>query len=1395
MPTYDKLHSYTQEKAFSLVKIGAKSPVLDVEFNEMQAIMAETRAAIVRQMVPSGIPETLSALTYGSSSLLNAIKMAKQAAIVNGYQVIMDMANGEATGQNKITLSDPPASGIQDALVFYEAWSQEVAVGQPVYKNGGVNSGVVSADDEIDASGNLKADTRIGAETARRIQLRWRIRVVDNVDFATYPEGLNHTVVVKAQGGALAPDNNYTFALQSSDPGLYRSGDGSTGAKTALNTVDGYVYAIPLFRVKRRNNTAYSASNPRGGQSYYNLGSVVFGSTVEPLKNGQCTVGNNYNTLQVGDIFEHNSTPTTYKFKVVSKDGGSTITVTNLGTSSLAGGYTNTLGIKSVRPDGLYSNIIDARDIIDLRHKVSLTGFNFNQILDENFDKLLRGDLLTKDTKQMLKIYHGVSGLTSDANTLLMCRFDGSPDGVAGVDGGTSVTAVKVGAGSPTYKPGVAGQAIDCASNFAYDYSITVNSTTGTIEFFIEPDSRTSIQGLFSLAINGNAAVYAEMMADGTDRIRFNFYNNDGTVGKTMYAVAKTGLRTKIKLTWDNGIITLKANDTQVDQQSFTLRTGVINSVRIFGVLSGTYFDGRVDEFRVSDIVRTIETQVPADVAAGYAQIMPAFNGQRRIYSDALTGQYTVGFARGAGSGHSVGITATQSISGQWNAGVKQIETATVVGTITTAGNATVIVTATGMTGSPKTLSVAVALNDDASTVASKIRTDLSGDVNVGAFFDVSGTGADVILTAKAVAANDATMNISIDNGTCAGLTPAPTSANTRAGNTTSDTIKAKSLGREVISGVIDADTALTKIMAYVSGAGTNTFVIDVEDVSKLIVGDTFRVFANGVVTGSVWTVSSITGNRVTCSLDVASGWGSEYTGGLIYETTASSSIPVVKFSNSGTPTTVNGTWANLGTNEATFTLQATTGLTNQDIQVEYSLNMPAGQGGIPEVYTETLQGEVKGKKLVNGTVAIRDDFVGKVEGSTVVNPNVCKWDGNTSLLAPSSFTSEINVLGPYSNIATLNGTTVLNQQISNGVKAQVLFSFDIIRIIEDKFGPIPAINKRAWIIANLSSINCNFWGYGSSPTTNQIAFAVYNFTTSTYNNMISGAYGSPTKMSYTLGISTDIFDASSKLHLLVYTTEPSNGSTPSRVYTDYINIELIFTGKTGYDMLVPDNPRRDDGLAGVLLVRKETKEIESYLYHLTNADGVATWGNYIPYQGNLVPISTTVGTIVEVAQKGLVTTWGTGSAKPTNDFWNQYRPIASLLLRPDAAFKSYQLTLQELETLTTNERFLYKFTPKATNANQASKRTLPVPGMTLSTNSNGAAYHNYGNGEIDMISLETFPTPTAHFATYPALIRANDGSLLLALISTSHAAKNSVYGSGMLVDTFKLSGRPLIKG
>jgi hypothetical protein len=76
---------------------------------------------------------------------------------------------------------------------------------------------------------------------------------------------------------------------------------------------------------------------------------------------------------------------------------------------------------------------------------------------------------------------------------------------------------------------------------------------------------------------------------------------------------------------------------------------------------------------------------------------------------------------------------------------IQQVETATAAGTVSANGNAQITVTAAGMPGSPRLVSVAL-LNGDTPTVwAGKARAALAADPLVGAFFIVSGSGTSIV--------------------------------------------------------------------------------------------------------------------------------------------------------------------------------------------------------------------------------------------------------------------------------------------------------------------------------------------------------------------------------------------------------------------------------------------------------------------------------------------------------------------------------------------------------------------------------------------------------------------------------------------------------------------------
>ena len=122
------------------------------------------------------------------------------------------------------------------------------------------------------------------------------------------------------------------------------------------------------------------------------------------------------------------------------------------------------------------------------------------------------------------------------------------------------------------------------------------------------------------------------------------------------------------------------------------------------------------------------------------------------------------------------------SKAGVPTSGVAQVETAVIVGTISGTGDATFTLTSGIVTGSPLAISVPVVAADTPTVVAAKAAVVFNATAAVSTHFTASSNAANLILTAKKAAANDATLNIAYTNGTCTGLTPNATSTDTTAG-------------------------------------------------------------------------------------------------------------------------------------------------------------------------------------------------------------------------------------------------------------------------------------------------------------------------------------------------------------------------------------------------------------------------------------------------------------------------------------------------------------------------------------------------------------------------------------------------------------------------------------
>ena len=285
--SFEKHSNFNKQANFTEVKFGENKPVLEVELNELQQIQNEARADIIRDSIPSGFTQ-LGEIDYDYClNNENKIKLKTDSvAYVNGYRINIPK-------DTIIDIGKAPEKEAREDLLFLEVWKEEVTSDSVLTIEGG--------EGQTEIPNNIK-DSRYPIETTHRVALKWRIRHVADVDFNTFiNDGFNSGLYVdwskintqiRPQGGNESPvplttikpqdkmfcncfsDTSlgnigfmYKWFLQ--DLGLYISGDGSSTSKNVLKTLDGRVYAIPMFRLYRKPSCGksipfeYSKINPK----------------------------------------------------------------------------------------------------------------------------------------------------------------------------------------------------------------------------------------------------------------------------------------------------------------------------------------------------------------------------------------------------------------------------------------------------------------------------------------------------------------------------------------------------------------------------------------------------------------------------------------------------------------------------------------------------------------------------------------------------------------------------------------------------------------------------------------------------------------------------------------------------------------------------------------------------------------------------------------------------------------------------------------------------------------------------------------------------------------------------------------------------------------------------
>ncbi len=240
--------------------------------------------------------------------------------------------------------------------------------------------GNVGSPSGVDLADNL-VDPALNVESTQRVQVQYRLRTYSNVALGvnpkTQPDGFSNTNVL-AQGATGAPVAGYPFVPADAttvsansdataygfvDNGLYIAGDGSAVSAAALGTVDGFVYAIPVCFVFRRNDASLTggfdpSSNANGALSITHAG---FNNT-------------------------HIETPGPVAINAGASD----------------------------RPDGAFHDVIVAEDVLDLRRHVTPPGYDFASELKYQTQSLLDA---TNLSWQVESSEYGIMGTGSGGNS------------------------------------------------------------------------------------------------------------------------------------------------------------------------------------------------------------------------------------------------------------------------------------------------------------------------------------------------------------------------------------------------------------------------------------------------------------------------------------------------------------------------------------------------------------------------------------------------------------------------------------------------------------------------------------------------------------------------------------------------------------------------------------------------------------------------------------------------------------------------------------------------------------------------------------------------------------------------------------------------------------------
>lgn len=290
-----------------------------------------------------------------AQNLANVINtnLTSVTAVADANNVRITATEPGAVG-NTITLDSSNPTGILASGGFLTGGAD--TTNKPtqgtVYRHGNVQ-----APDDVALEDDLM-DPDVGAETTKRVQIQYRIRhtgVAEGVNFKIQADGFSNPNIL-AQGTQASPVASYPFVpadlktvIDNSDArdgategygildnGLWIAGNGTEASAADLGTIDGFVYAVPLCMVFRRNLDGFDpVDNTTGALLHDHIG---------------VTNPHLFEDVEVGE---------------------------------------------SDRPDGVFADQIVNEDLLDLRRHVRLSGTDFAAELQYQMQALQDGNFRT----------------------------------------------------------------------------------------------------------------------------------------------------------------------------------------------------------------------------------------------------------------------------------------------------------------------------------------------------------------------------------------------------------------------------------------------------------------------------------------------------------------------------------------------------------------------------------------------------------------------------------------------------------------------------------------------------------------------------------------------------------------------------------------------------------------------------------------------------------------------------------------------------------------------------------------------------------------------------------------------------------------------------------------